>query len=79
MAVLSSVKKSFFSGWVINRTRQVELPAPVIVEDEEQVFWASIAKLPADEQQKMIQKREWYKRLAARQAIMEVEAESYRR
>ncbi len=79
MAVLSGVKKSFFSSWVIRR--QAEPAARIVqkVEDEEQVFWASIAALPADEQQKMIQKREWYMRLAARQAIMEVEAESYRR
>ncbi|MBX3064131.1 MAG: hypothetical protein KF726_14230 [Anaerolineae bacterium] len=46
-------------------------PSPAI--DEEQAFLASIADLGLEEQQKRIQRREWYKSLAERQAIADVE------
>lgn len=38
-----------------------------------QEFLAAIADLPPDERQRKVSAREWYKRLAQRQGIMEVE------
>ncbi len=40
---------------------------------DEEGFWASLARLSPEEQQRRIQKREGYKRLARRQGIMEIE------
>jgi len=41
--------------------------------DDEQAFLASIAQLPADERQQRIARREWYRQLAERQALIEAE------
>lgn len=48
--------------------------------DAELVFLASIAHLSEEEQQKQIEHRQWYKRMAERQAICEAEyyAQAYR-
>lgn len=40
---------------------------------DDQMFLASIAHLSPDTQQQRIQRRDWYKRMAQRQGIMETE------
>lgn len=44
--------------------------------DEERAFVASIAQLPAEERQKRIVKRNWYRQLAERQGVMEAERQA---
>jgi hypothetical protein len=69
--------KSFWGQRTVSRTSGKVQPriAPV-VDDPEQVFLASIAHLSPEEQQKQLQKRQWYRRLAQRQGIMEMERHS---
>lgn len=52
--------------------RTAEIAAAQII-DEEQAFIASIADLTPEEQTKRVERRDWYKRLAQRQAIADVE------
>ena len=88
MAALNDIRKSFFSLFVSRTVRpstgqyepRTAPSASANGDDEERMFLASVAHLPAEEQQKRIQKRLWYTRLAQRQAIMEHEylAERYR-
>ncbi len=44
---------------------------------DDQVFLESIAHLSPDAQQQRIQRRDWYKRMAQRQGIMETEQKGY--
>lgn len=44
----------------------------------DEVFMASLSGLSPEEQQKRIKAREWYKRLARRQGIMEIEDDAER-
>jgi hypothetical protein len=59
---------------VQSRTGQYD-ESPVIEadRDEEQIFLDSIAHLSPEEQEKRIQRREFYKRLASEQAMVEIE------
>ena len=84
MAAQNIVFKSISSLFALARTeragraesqKSVQI-APADGQDEEQLFLASIAHLPSDEQQKRIQKREMYRRMALRQDIMGVESQS---
>ncbi len=70
MSAQSIITKSFTS---IFAPRSSQPAQPVVEQDEEQLFLASIAVLSPEEQYKRIQKREMYKRMAQRQGIMEVE------
>lgn len=54
------------------------IPTTAAPPSEDEVFMASLAGLSLDEQQKRIQAREWYKRLAQRQGIMQVETTTER-
>lgn len=47
-------------------------------EDADAIFLASLAGLPAEEREARIQRREWYKALAERQGIAEVEWQANR-
>lgn len=76
MSVQGSILKSVTS-WLTPHTSQAahaEIEKP---QDEEQLFLASIAHLSPDEQQKRIQLRAMYQRMAQRQGIIEVEAHDY--
>jgi len=44
---------------------------------DDQMFLESIAHLSPDTQQQRIQRRDWYKRMAQRQGIMETEQMGY--
>jgi len=48
------------------------------VEDADAKFLASLAGLPAEEREARIQRREWYKALAERQGIAEIEWQANR-
>lgn len=48
-------------------------PTVLTTQEADQIFLAGIAQLPVEEQQKQLQKRQWYKRLAQRQRIVEAE------
>lgn len=52
--------------------RTAEIAAAHVIDDE-QTFFASIAELTPEEQTKRIERHDWYKRLAQRQAIADVE------
>lgn len=83
MAIMSDLVKSLFPRFVsAQESRQERLTPPTkkttreIAEQavsEEQVFLASIAHLSAEEREARIQRREWYRQLAIRQGIADVE------
>ncbi len=84
MLTLTGTLKSIF-GWRTTASRsarqqgkaieatQREQSAQATAADEEQTFLASIAHLPAEEREKHIAKRKWYRQLVERQALIEVE------
>lgn len=81
MTTLFDVFRPLFSKFASHPMRpslqqdemDTELSVSTQSQDAEQSFLASIAHLPAEEQQKQIQKRLWYARLVQRQGIMEAE------
>jgi hypothetical protein len=94
MAAINGIFKSVFSllsisTISISRPVGTETVPPVkkqllaqpLEEDAEKVFLASIAHLSEEEQQKQIERRMWYARMAERQAVYEAEryAEAYNR
>jgi hypothetical protein len=89
MAALNGIFKPFFSLFASRSVRpstgqSERRPVPSTSkngEDEEQVFLASIAHLPAEKQQERVHKRLGYIRSAQRQGIMEAErsADQYHR
>lgn len=74
MATMSGLLRPFVSLFISRPDTPDAAPfAQAAGNQDEQAFLASIAHLPAEEQQKRIQKRLWYAQLAQRQGIMDVE------
>ncbi len=88
MLTLTGTFKSIFSWWTTARgitarrsaattadRREEGVPAAVAdaVAGEEQLFLASLAGLSAEEREQRIARREWYRRLAEHQALIEAE------
>jgi len=48
----------------------------MIKAEEQRIFIESIADLPADEKKKCVAKREWYRQLAERQGVAEIERQA---
>jgi hypothetical protein len=63
-------------GFVGNRAQLTDQANDPPLTDD-QVFLNSIAHLSPDAQQQRIQRRNWYKRMAQRQGIMETEQKGY--
>ncbi len=72
MAITNGILRGLLRGQPVPQGHPVQAAAGT-TGDSERDFLASIAHLSLEEQQKQLQKREWYRRLAQRQGIMEVE------